>query len=350
MIIRWKYIRHLWESEGYTYNDIHKEFGINLSTIKSRSKRDGWNREEPLPYGDEERALEDKEIAIKEERNRKKKQADRDRAVKEAQALAKKSPMKINHNKDLPVSVTYTREDGEQEEMPLLEYLYDEDDGLTDGQRLFCYHYLTCFNATKAYQRAYNCSYATARTQGSILLKETNVYYKLMQLRKANAQALQIDAQTVLQKYVDIAFADITSYVEFGKQVKKIKHASANEGEEGATEEYYVNYVDLKNSSEVDGTLITEIRQGRDGVTFKLADKMKALEFLTKYTDVLNNNSKKQLEEEKLKVEIEAKKTELAGGNEDNNAVVFVTNEDEMLRVIEERKQNKEQEHTEDEE
>ena len=33
---------------------------------------------------------------------------------------------------------------------------------LTDKQRLFCICYVRCFNATKAYQKAYKCDYRTA--------------------------------------------------------------------------------------------------------------------------------------------------------------------------------------------
>ena len=37
---------------------------------------------------------------------------------------------------------------------------------LTDKQRLFCIYYSRCFNATKAYQKAYECDYFTAKAHG----------------------------------------------------------------------------------------------------------------------------------------------------------------------------------------
>ena len=36
----------------------------------------------------------------------------------------------------------------------------------------------------------------------------------------------------------------------------------------------------------VDGTIITEVKQGRDGASIKLADRMKALEWLADHMDL----------------------------------------------------------------
>ncbi|MFQ9151632.1 MAG: terminase small subunit [Blautia sp.] len=41
---------------------------------------------------------------------------------------------------------------------------------LTDKQRLFCIYYSRCFNATKAYQKAYGCDEYAARTNGSRMM------------------------------------------------------------------------------------------------------------------------------------------------------------------------------------
>jgi len=38
--------------------------------------------------------------------------------------------------------------------------------------------------------------------------------------------------------------------------------------------------VTFKNHDEVDGTLVTELKQDKDGISVKLADKMKAFEML----------------------------------------------------------------------
>jgi phage terminase small subunit len=66
-----------------------------------------------------------------------------------------------------------------------------------------------------------------------------------------------------------------------------------------------INYVDFMESGSIDGTLISEVRQGRDGVSIKFHDKMKALEKLDKYLDLLPDHHKRMIEEEKLKLETE---------------------------------------------
>ena len=47
-----------------------------------------------------------------------------------------------------------------------------------------------------------------------------------------------------------------------------------------------VSYVNLKDSGEVDGTLINEISKGKDGVKVKLPDREKALRWLSDHMDL----------------------------------------------------------------
>ena len=47
-----------------------------------------------------------------------------------------------------------------------------------------------------------------------------------------------------------------------------------------------VNSVRFRESDVVDGTIITEVKQGRDGASIKLADRMKALEWLADHMDL----------------------------------------------------------------
>jgi len=179
-------------------------------------------------------------------------------------------------------------------------------DELTEKQKLFCIYYIENFNATKAYQRAYDCSYDTARTEGSKNLAKPNIKAEIDRLTNECLEEQEINSKLlskrIFQKYMDIAFSDITDYITFGKQER--------EGEFGP---YTVNYVDLKDSNNVDGSLISEISEGRDGIKIKLQDKMKALQWLSDRTDMLSDK-------DKYKLDLEVMKTELAilkqGGDE----------------------------------
>lgn len=124
-------------------------------------------------------------------------------------------------------------------------------------------------------------------------------------MKKSLSDGLMLDATVVLQKYIDIAFADITDFVEFGKrEVPVMTMLGEMKDEDGNIVMKEVNFVDFNASTTLDGTIVTEVKQGNDGASIKLADKMKALEFLSKYTDLLSDNDKKKLQEEKLKADI----------------------------------------------
>lgn len=179
-------------------------------------------------------------------------------------------------------------------------------DELTEKQRLFCIYYIENFNATKAYQKAYDCDYQTAMSNASRMLRNAKVKQEIDRLTNECLEEQEINSKLlskrIFQKYIDIAFADITDYITFGKQER--------EGEFGP---YIVNYVDLKDSNNVDGGLISEVSQGKDGIKIKLQDKMKALQWLSDRTDMLSDK-------DRYKLDLEITKTELAmlkqGGDE----------------------------------
>ena len=57
-----------------------------------------------------------------------------------------------------------------------------------------------------------------------------------------------------------------------------------------------VNVVKFKDSAEVDGTLIGEVKQGKDGASIKLPDRMKALQWLADHMDFATAEQKARLE------------------------------------------------------
>lgn len=178
---------------------------------------------------------------------------------------------------------------------------------LTEKQRLFCIYYIKYFNATKAYQKAYECAYTTAMVEGHRHLRNPKLSKEIDRMKAEHTNELKLDVKDIIQKYIDIAFADITDFTLFGSEtlVAKDELGRNLKDDEGNDITYNVNHVDFKNSDTVDGTIITEIKKGKDGVSVKLADKMKALEMLSKYTDMLDDKQLKQLKVEKARVEVD---------------------------------------------
>ncbi|MDU4726382.1 terminase small subunit [Clostridium sp.] len=201
---------------------------------------------------------------------------------------------------------------------------------LTDKQKLFCVIYSRCLNATKAYQRAYKCTYETAMVEGNRNLRKPNIKSQIDRLiaSEFNKEFLK---RSVIQKYIDIAFSDVGDYVQFGQRTKRVwgtddkgRPVPVIDPETGEQKEIVYNYIDLRESTMVDTTLISEVLEGKDGVKFKLLDKMKALDFLTKHCNLLNDEEKTQLDIEnkklqnmKLETDIQRIKSLVDGNEED---------------------------------
>ena len=192
-----------------------------------------------------------------------------------------------------------------------------ENEDLKEAEKMFCLYYLDGFNATKAYRRAYpDATYATARTEGSAKLAKPDIKKEIHRLKAQLQQDTFIDAKDLVQEYIRQAFADLSDFVDFGTEreveIKATgrKIASEEVDEEGLPVmvdetkeiEYHYSFVRLKNSDEVDGRLIQEVKKGKDGVSVKLHDKQKAMAELMKY---LNGDELRQAQINKLNKSME---------------------------------------------
>ncbi|MGG3165000.1 terminase small subunit, partial [Bacillus paranthracis] len=160
-----------------------------------------------------------------------------------------------------------------------------------------------------------------------------------------------VEAMDVLKEYIKIAFADITNYVTFGQREVELEplektsvDEDGNEVTEFITETRMMNFVDLTESDMVDGSIITEVKQGRDGISIKLADKMKALDKLSQYFDLVPDNFKRQIEEERHKMQKEVQKVhiekmraeikELTDDNSNGGKVIIVNDKEAMRKAM----------------
>lgn len=168
---------------------------------------------------------------------------------------------------------------------------------LTDKQQLFCIYYIRCFNATKAYQKAYKCDYATAVVAGPRLLGNVRIKKEIFQLKQERLNREFLSESDIFQKYMDIAFADVTDFVEFGNEDVDVIL------DKGERKTITVSHVNIKNDADVDGTIISEVSKGKDGVKVKLADRMKALQWLADHMDLATEKQKAEIALLKAKVQ-----------------------------------------------
>ena len=144
-----------------------------------------------------------------------------------------------------------------------------ENDDLTDKQRLFCVLYVRSFNATKAYLKAYDCSYNTAAVNGHKLLKNAKIVDQIKSLKQGRLNRELISEEDIVQMYIDILYADINDYM-------------------------HGNMIDLRNPL-ADGRLIKKVSFGKQD-SIELLDKMKALQWLSDHMDLATEKQKAEIE------------------------------------------------------
>ena len=226
--------------KGMKYKDIADKYNVSLNTVKS------WKRRQ---WADIEKGVQPK-----------KKSVHTKRTPKESGNAPPKTEL-------LPEEI---------------ETLNNEE--LTEKQRLFCLYYVRWFNATKAYQKAYSCDYSTAMVNGCKLLSNPKIKEHIQAIKDAKIKQAMYTAEDFFQKMMDIAYSDVTDFLSFGRRINE---------ETGL--EY--NYVDFLDSSEVDGTLIQEVKKGKDGCSIKLVRKEFALKWLDKHYSEATDLQKAQLEQ-----------------------------------------------------
>lgn len=215
-----------------------------------------------------------------------------------------------------------------------------ENPDLTDKQRLFCICYIRSFNATKAYQKAYEVDYLTAAANGPRMLGNARVKKEILRLKQERLNREFLSESDIFQKYMDIAFADITDYLEFGTEEAPViamngpvKVKDPETGEEKPLTKI-VNTVRFKDSSQVDGTILAEVKQGKGGASIKLSDRMQALRWLADHMDMGTKEQLAKLEQQRAQTDlIRARKQALTGENESKEAVEKL---DQILKELHE--------------
>jgi len=193
--------------------------------------------------------------------------------------------------------------------------------GLNGKQELFCRYYINSFNATQAYLKAYQCSYDVANAEGYKLLVKPCVKAEVERLKNIKRQSIMIGEDDIVERYMRIAFADMTDFVEFGRVKVPVMTMFGPMMETDPSGKQIpvmkeINEVRFKDGSTVDGGLICQIKQGKDGASIKLEDRQKALDWLSNYFNMNPMNQHKQ-EYDKLKIVIEEKKLALAAKTTD---------------------------------
>lgn len=238
---------------GMKYKDIAEKYNVSVDTVKKWKTRYKWERDKPI-----------------------------------------KSTQKPVHNvhKNKKVDKKSGQEDNTKPES-------EPDPELTDKEQLFCYHYVRTWNATQAALKSgYSQNKVSAQVLGSRLLQRPRVKQEIDRLRELFRQEIHIDIQDFLAYCMKVVAADIGDYLTFGQKLITVE-----QNDEGEDVKAPINFVDLGESNLLDTSVIQEVKQGKDGISIKLADKKWAWEQLVKYFDWLPDQWKRKVEIEKLDLE-----------------------------------------------
>lgn len=167
---------------------------------------------------------------------------------------------------------------------------------LDEEHQLFCIYYLKYHNKVKAYQKVKpNTPYNSACVMASRWSKQPAVIEEINRLKKELYEDALLDPQDIVQKYIDIAFADLNDYLEYGREEVPVIIKNPDTGEDEVLKRT-VNMVKFKESAFADGTILSEVKQGRNGASIKLADRMKALDWLSKHMNLATEEQRAKID------------------------------------------------------
>lgn len=252
---------------GMKYKDIADKYGVTINTVKSWKRRYEWVRNKSAP------------------------------------------PQKGVHTK--------SKKGAPKNEV---EQVIDElaDSELTDKQKAFVIEYVRLFNATQAYINVYDVDYDTAKANGPRMLANARVKSLIQEMRQARLHDLGANKEDILADLMKQSFSDIGDYLDFGRTDIYAKDYKGNKefDVDGNPIIKHSSWVQLKDKSNVDTSLIKKVSIGRDGVVLDLYDKQtaqkKLLDELNKLTPDDMQNA--QVRKAKAEADIAEKKSELLNG------------------------------------
>lgn len=201
-----------------------------------------------------------------------------------------------------------------------------ENENLTEKETLFCRFFVNNRNATQAAIKA-GYSVDSARSIGYENLTKPHIRAEVERLKAIRNQAIMLNEDDIVERYMRIAFADMTDFVDFGiEQIPEVNLITGEQlyDQEGRPRYFKKSFLDFKNANEVDGGLICEIKMGKQGMSVKLEDRQKALDWLKDYFG-MNPEHKHKVWFDTQRLEIERKKLDITvakAGSAENAAAL----------------------------
>ena len=155
---------------------------------------------------------------------------------------------------------------------------------LNPKQELFCQYYAKNNNALQSYLKVYECSKESAMAAAYKLLENIRVKERVAELKAQQRLDINVTKEDLILYCLRVVAADPGEYLKFKKEeIPVITKKGVLTDENGKVVTRPLNVISVEDSEKLDTGVITEIRQGRDGLSIKLEDKKWAWEKLEKY-------------------------------------------------------------------
>jgi phage terminase small subunit len=255
--------------KGMKYKDIAEKYGVSINTVKSWKIRYKWSKDKKSVH------TKNKKVCTQNNKNKSNSKCKED----------------INKIRKIENSL--------------------EPEELTDKQRLFAEIYVHNFNATQAAIKA-GYAYESAFVEGCRLLKNAKVKAYVAYLKGLKKESILVNIDDIVEKQMRIAFASMGDYIEFGRELVPVMNSNGpiiyrnpTTGKEEVLMQT-VNSARLKESWEVDASIIKEINVTKQGTSIKLHDPQKAMDWLRDFFEENPEHKyKKEFDKKKLQLERE---------------------------------------------
>ncbi len=165
---------------------------------------------------------------------------------------------------------------------------------LTEREKDFCAAFVANpVGAQAAMMTGRYSTHGSARMAACEMMKKPAVQAEIERLRTIKRQMFLAEADDVIEMHMRIAFADMSAFVEWGREEVEVMGpfgpieipVEDPETGEKTTKKIMktVNTVRFKEHGEVDGAVVQQVKIGRDGASIKLVDRQKSLDFLERY-------------------------------------------------------------------
>lgn len=269
--------KELWLAGGKTLQQIADELGIKLPTVKSWKQRDLWGKDAQTQID-----------------------ASKQKDASKKQGKARQS--RASANKAAAERIT-------------------KNEKLTEREKDFLACLIHAPNASQAAMmtKRYK-TYAAARAEASDMMQKPAVRAEYDRLKALKRSLMMADGDDLIDMHMRIAFADMGAFISWGQETVPVMGpygpitVTDPETEKPKMLTETINVIRFRECDQVDGTVVSQVKIGRDGASMKLEDRQKSLDFLERYFD-LNPMDKHKKEYDAKRYKLEEDKLKAAAGD-----------------------------------